>query len=135
MVSGVFTCVDAIGVTVSGSDEDASIHGFDRVFVAGLYQPLRRFAGVVGRPDIDPDDLVQEAFVRTLQTRRLDEFDYPGAYPRRVVLNVARSQRRRIGRARRVVGRSWAWGCIGSSDPVVSWGSRSIAQSRGPRSK
>jgi RNA polymerase sigma-70 factor (ECF subfamily) len=114
MVSGVFICVDAIGVTVSGSDEDASIHGFDRVLVAGLYQPLRRFAGVVGRPDIDPDDLVQEAFVRTLRTRRLDELDDPGAYLRRVILNVAWSQRRRFGRARRMLD------MLEASTPVVT---------------
>ena len=81
-------------------EQNASSHGFDRALVAGLYQPLRRFAAVVGRPDIEPDDLVQEAFVRTLRTRRLDELEDPGAYLRRVILNVARSQRRRFRRAR-----------------------------------
>lgn len=103
MVSGVFTCMEAIGVTVSVPGEDVSDHGFDRAFVASSYQSLRRFAAVVGSPDIDPDDLVQEAFVRTLRTHRLDELDDPSAYLRRVILNVARSQRRRFGLARRAI--------------------------------
>lgn len=68
-----------------------------------LYRPLRRFAAVVGDPDMEPDDLVQEAFVRTLRVRRLDDLDDPGAYLRRVILNTVRSLRRRAGRAARVL--------------------------------
>ena len=30
------------------------------------YEPLRRFAAVIGRWDVEPDDLVQEAFAKVL---------------------------------------------------------------------
>jgi RNA polymerase sigma-70 factor (ECF subfamily) len=57
------------------------------------YLTVRRFAGVVGPPDVEPDDLVQEAFVRALQ-RGLDEIDDLAAYLRRTVLNLSSSSRR-----------------------------------------
>ncbi len=61
---------------------------------------MRRFAAVVGRPDVDPDDLVQEAFLRTLQVRPLAELVAPAAYLRRAILSAANTQRRRFGRTR-----------------------------------
>ena len=39
------------------------------------YEPLRRFAAVIGRWDVEPDDLVQEAFAKVLVRQ-------PGADPR-----------------------------------------------------
>ncbi|MBT8165153.1 MAG: sigma-70 family RNA polymerase sigma factor [Acidimicrobiia bacterium] len=65
-----------------------------------LYPSLRRFAAVVGPLEVDPDDLVQEAVARALQSRRLTELDQPGAYLRRAILNLASNQRRRFARRR-----------------------------------
>jgi RNA polymerase sigma-70 factor (ECF subfamily) len=63
-----------------------------------LYAPLRRFAAVVGRPDLDPDDLVQEAFTRALVARSRNEVRDPGAYLRRTIVNLAKNERRRLAR-------------------------------------
>ena len=50
---------------------------------------LRRFVAVVGPPDVEPDDLVQEAFVRALH-RGLDGVDdLTELYLRRAVLNLS----------------------------------------------
>ena len=57
------------------------------------YESVRRFAAVVGPPDVEPDDLVQEAFVRAIQ-RGLDDIDDLVAYLRRTVLNLSSSARR-----------------------------------------
>jgi DNA-directed RNA polymerase specialized sigma24 family protein len=63
-----------------------------------LYEPTRRYAAVVGRWDVEPDDLVQEAYTRVLRVA-------PGhirdtrAYLRRTVLNLAMNERRRVRRA------------------------------------
>ena len=58
------------------------------------YEPLRRFAAVIGRWDVDPDDLVQEAYAKVLasspaQIREL------GPYLRRTIVNLATDERRR----------------------------------------
>ena len=63
-----------------------------------LYEPLRRFAAVIGRWDVDPDDLVQNAFTKVLvkdpaQIREL------GPYLRRTIVNLATDERRRSTRA------------------------------------
>ncbi|HEY3832224.1 MAG TPA: sigma factor-like helix-turn-helix DNA-binding protein [Acidimicrobiia bacterium] len=50
---------------------------------------------------MDPDDLVQEAFVRMLQ-RGLAGIDDPVAYMRRTMLNVASNERRRTRSTERV---------------------------------
>ena len=62
------------------------------------YEPLRRFAAVIGRWDVEPDDLVQEAFAKVLakQPAQIREL---GPYLRRVVVNLATDERRRFGRA------------------------------------
>lgn len=57
------------------------------------YERLRRFAAVVGPRDVEPDDLVQEAFVRVLR-RGIDEIDDLDAYLRRTVLNLVSNERR-----------------------------------------
>jgi len=62
------------------------------------YEPLRRFAAVIGRWDVEPDDLVQEAFVKILTKAPTDIRDL-GAYLRRMVANLATDERRRFGRA------------------------------------
>jgi DNA-directed RNA polymerase specialized sigma24 family protein len=62
------------------------------------YEPLRHFAAVIGRWDVEPDDLVQEAFVKILAKEPTDIRDL-GAYLRRMVVNLATDERRRFGRA------------------------------------
>jgi RNA polymerase sigma factor (sigma-70 family) len=69
-----------------------------------LYGPVRRYAAVVGRYDVDPDDLVQEAFTRVLRVPREQIRDLP-AYLRRTVLNLALNERRRQRRASNAIGR------------------------------
>jgi RNA polymerase sigma-70 factor (ECF subfamily) len=63
-----------------------------------LYEPLRRFAAVVGRYDVDPDDLVQDALARVLQ-RDPGDIAELGPYVRRIVVNCATDERRRRSRA------------------------------------
>lgn len=57
-----------------------------------LYEPLRRFAGVVGRWDVEPDDLVQAAFTNVL-VRPAGEIRDLGAYLRRTIANLAANER------------------------------------------
>ena len=59
-----------------------------------LYPSLRRFAAVVARSEHDPDDLVHDALLNTLRTRRLADLDQPEAYLRRAIVNGARNGRR-----------------------------------------
>jgi DNA-directed RNA polymerase specialized sigma24 family protein len=62
------------------------------------YEPLRRFAAVIGRWDVEPDDLVQEAYAKVLAKCPSDIRDL-GAYLRRMIVNLATDERRRVGRA------------------------------------
>jgi RNA polymerase sigma-70 factor (ECF subfamily) len=63
-----------------------------------LYEPLRRFAAVTGRWDVDPDDLVQDAYVRVLRRPRTDIVDL-GAYLRTTIVHLAADHRRGERRA------------------------------------
>ncbi len=62
------------------------------------YETLRRFAAVIGRWDVEPDDLVQEAYAKVLVKCPSDIRDL-GAYLRRMIVNLATDERRRVGRA------------------------------------
>ena len=62
------------------------------------YEPLRRFAAVIGRWDVEPDDLVQEAYAKIL-CKRPSEIRELGPYLRRMIVNLATDERRRVGRA------------------------------------
>ena len=73
----------------------------DEEIVAELYPSLRRLAAVVRPIEVDADDLVQEAIVRTLAIRPLRDCDNPGAYLRTAIVRAASNQRRRLGRQRR----------------------------------
>lgn len=89
-------------VTTEGdSADDAAItRADDRRVAAEIYPALRRFAASVGRWEVEPEDLVQEALRRTLQTRSLSDLDDPLAYLRVVILNLARNDARRRSRER-----------------------------------
>lgn len=82
-----------------------------------LYPSLRRFAAVAAPWDVEPDDLVQEALVRTLGRHALSELDHPGAYLRRVMVNLAAGHSRRMGRQRRAL-RRWATATEMESKPA-----------------
>jgi RNA polymerase sigma factor (sigma-70 family) len=82
--------------------ESKSVTG-DDVGFAELYEPLRRFASVVGSLDMDADDLVQEALVRTLALQPLADLDDPAAYLRTVIVRLASNERRSAGRRRRAL--------------------------------
>jgi DNA-directed RNA polymerase specialized sigma24 family protein len=69
-----------------------------------LYAPLRRFAAVVGRWDVDPDDLVQNAFAKVL-SRHSSDIRELGPYLRRTIVNLATDERRRSCRANNVLRR------------------------------
>jgi DNA-directed RNA polymerase specialized sigma24 family protein len=64
----------------------------------GHYEPLRRFAAVIGRYDVEPDDLVQEAYAKVL-AKEPGQIRDLGPYLRRTVVNLATDERRRVGRA------------------------------------
>ena len=63
-----------------------------------LYEPLRRFAAVIGRWDTDPDDLVQDAYVKVLRRSQAEIRDL-GPYLRKTIANLASDSRRRDRRA------------------------------------
>lgn len=70
---------------------------------AGLYVQLRRFASIVRSVDMEADDLVQEALVRTLARQPLEQLDDPGAYLRTVIVRLASNDRRSAGRRRKAL--------------------------------
>ena len=94
-----------------------SISADDRLLIDELYPALRRFAATVGSYDIEPDDLVQEAMLRTLRTRNLSELDNPKAYLCRAIVNIASNQRRSFGRLRRALSRAGEPGVTVDSYP------------------
>jgi RNA polymerase sigma factor (sigma-70 family) len=63
-----------------------------------LYEPLRRFAAVVGRWDVEPDDLVQDAYARVLRRSRAEINDL-GPYLRTTIVHLAADSRRSARRA------------------------------------
>jgi RNA polymerase sigma-70 factor (ECF subfamily) len=83
----------------------SSVEARDKELIAELYPSLRRIAAVAGGVDVEPDDLVQEALVRTLTNRNLSELDNPLAYLRRAIVNLASNQRRSNARGQRAVAR------------------------------
>jgi RNA polymerase sigma-70 factor (ECF subfamily) len=82
-----------------------------------LYEPLRRYAAVVGRWDVEPDDLVQEAFTKVLSVPEENVRDLR-AYLRRTILNLATNERRRLRRATAALQR--AGGGVQGDDPYPS---------------
>src|SRR4051812_25134252 len=63
-----------------------------------LYAPLRRFAAVVGQWDVEPDDLVQDAYAKVLR-RSESEIQDLGPYLRTTIVHLVADSRRRDRRA------------------------------------
>jgi DNA-directed RNA polymerase specialized sigma24 family protein len=72
----------------------------DETVLAGIYPELRRFAGAVAPPDVDPEDLLQEALARTIRRTALAALDRPDVYLRTVLVRLAANHRRGWARAR-----------------------------------
>lgn len=83
----------------------SSIDERERELIASLYPSLRRIAAVAGSVDVEPDDLVQEALMRTLRKGPISDLDNPLAYLRRTIVNLASNQRRSLGRRRKAFSR------------------------------
>ena len=77
----------------------------ERELITSLYPSLRKIAAVAGSVDVEPDDLVQEALVRTLRKGPLTDLDNPLAFLRKTIVNLASNQRRSLGRRRKAFGR------------------------------
>jgi DNA-directed RNA polymerase specialized sigma24 family protein len=82
-----------------------------------LYEPLRRFAAVIGRWDVDPDDLVQDAYTKVLM-KDSSQIQDLGPYLRRTIVNLATDERRRRGRGTAMLHRLGA--THGSTDAYPS---------------
>jgi RNA polymerase sigma-70 factor (ECF subfamily) len=77
----------------------------ERELITSLYPFLRRIAAVAGSVDVEPDDLVQEALMRSLRKGPISDLDNPLAFLRRTIVNLASNQRRSLGRKRMALGR------------------------------
>ena len=73
---------------------------------------LHRFAAAVCPPDVEPDDLLQEALYRVLRRGGLSDIPYPTAYLRRTITNLLAKHWRSAGRRRR------AWSRSGVTEPA-----------------
>lgn len=79
------------------------------------YPPLWRYTAATCGTSYDADDVLQEAFARTLRHHRIEDLEYPGAYLRKVVMSVIASQaRRRRRKPTDVLDHD-----VGTSNPVV----------------
>lgn len=83
----------------------ASLRDVEADIVRGCYPALRRYAAVVAPMDVDADDLLQEALVKTLRSHRLCDLESPSAYLRRAVCSVATDHCREDQRRRSMLGR------------------------------
>jgi DNA-directed RNA polymerase specialized sigma24 family protein len=105
-------CLDIVGYRQCESESVTD----DEAIFAELYAPLRRFASAVRPIEIDADDLVQEALMRTLVRQPLVALDDPGAYLRTAIVRLASNERRSFGRRRRALER---YGADEVGDPVA----------------
>jgi RNA polymerase sigma-70 factor (ECF subfamily) len=83
----------------------SSIDENERELITSLYPSLRRIAAVAGSVDVEPDDLVQEALMRTLRKGLISDLDNPLAFLRRTIVNLASNQRRSLSRKRKALDR------------------------------
>jgi RNA polymerase sigma-70 factor (ECF subfamily) len=87
------------------SIRDTGLRADDTALIRDLYPKLRRFAAVVAPSEVDPDDLVQEALVKTIRRRSLGSLEHPAAYLWKAMNHLATDHRRRLERQRRALGR------------------------------
>lgn len=90
------------------TDDPHHIDDGQRDLIRALYPSLQRFARVVAPAEVDPQDLVQEAFYQVLRRTSLTDVEYPSAYLRKTMVNLASNHRRRLGRHRAAV-QSLVW--------------------------
>lgn len=83
----------------------SSIDEGERELITSLYPSLRRIAAVAGSVDVEPDDLVQEALMRTLRRGPISDLDNPLGFLRKTIVNLASNQRRSLGRRRKALSR------------------------------
>ncbi|BAN03244.1 putative RNA polymerase ECF subfamily sigma factor [Ilumatobacter coccineus YM16-304] len=67
------------------------------------YPALRRYAAVAAPPEVAPDDLLHDAIVAVLRSGGFDGIEYPAAYVKRAMVNLASNERRRLGRRRSAI--------------------------------
>ena len=89
----------------------------ERTLIRQLYLPLQRYAAVVAPADVDPDDLVQEAFLRAVRKGSVCELNHPNAYLRKTICNLASNSRRRFIRQRRALARLGNPGAVPAEYP------------------
>lgn len=87
------------------STDKSSLEAEDAELIRELYPKLRRFAAAVRPSEIDPDDLVQEALMKTIRRGPLTSLDHPSSFLWKVMCNLAKDHQRRLGRRRRALGR------------------------------
>jgi RNA polymerase sigma-70 factor (ECF subfamily) len=87
------------------STRESSLRADDSALIRDLYPKLRRFAAVVGSEMVDPDDLVQEALLKTIRRQPLSTLEHPASYLWTVISRLATDQHRRLGRQRRALSR------------------------------
>ena len=75
----------------------------EQQLIHDLYPSLRRFAAVVGPMEVEPDDLVQEAFFRAMRRGTLTDLTYPTAYLKRCIVNLSKDHIRSFVRRRRAL--------------------------------
>ena len=75
----------------------------ERALIRDLYPSLRRFAAVVGPVEVEPDDLVQEAFFRAMRRGSLSDLTHPTAYLKRCIVNLSKDHVRGFVRRRRAL--------------------------------
>lgn len=85
--------------------KQSSIDERERELITSLYPSLRKIAAVAGSVDVEPDDLVQEALMRSLRKGPISDLDNPLAFLRRTIVNLASNQRRSLSRKRKAFGR------------------------------
>lgn len=94
--AGVCRTVTNVLDPQTGTDGDRSASSFERVFAAE-HGPLTALAFALTGERRSAEDLVQEAFYRLFRHwDRVSRYERPGAWVRRVLINLATSRRRRI---------------------------------------
>lgn len=84
----------------------------DEALIRELYPSLHRYAAAVCPPEVEPDDVLQEALYQVLRRGGLADITYPAAYVRRTISNLLAKHWRSAGRRRR------AWSRAGVTEPT-----------------